>query len=105
MRSPGGALGMTMDEKADLRNLSYSLMEIEQGDFVFLTTDGVSDNYDPCVSGAATSVKTPLLTRKSSTSITQIPPALMTAYERHLSTLQHMRLSIGDHEEQLNAYD
>ncbi|CAF1138750.1 unnamed protein product [Rotaria sp. Silwood1] len=105
MRSPGGALGMTMTEKADLSNLTYSLMEIEQGDFVFLTTDGISDNYDPCVSGSAASVKTPLLVRKSSNSISDIPLTLMTAYERHSYSLRRMHLSIADNEEQLNALE
>lgn len=107
MRSPGGALGMTLDEKADLDNLTYSLMEIDQGDFIFLTTDGISDNYDPCVSGSAASVKTPLLARKSSASISQTPPMLMTAYERHLCSLHHMHLTIADNNEQeeLNALD
>ncbi|CAF4546520.1 unnamed protein product, partial [Rotaria magnacalcarata] len=71
MRSPGGALGMTMTEKADLSNLTYSLMEIEQGDFIFLTSDGVSDNYDPCVSGCAASIKTPSFIRKSSHTISE----------------------------------
>ncbi|CAF0780981.1 unnamed protein product [Adineta steineri] len=105
MRSPGGALGTTMDEKADLTNLTYSIMEIEQGDFVFLTTDGISDNYDPCVSGTAASIKTPLLARKSSSAITHIPPMLMTAYERHLSSLKQMYLSIADNGEELTALD
>lgn len=107
MRLPGGALGMTLDEQADLDNLTYSLMEIDHGDFIFLTTDGISDNYDPCVSGAAASVKTPLLARKSSNSISQAPPMLMTAYERHLRSLQQIYLSIIDKNdnEQLNAKD
>ncbi|CAF4206907.1 unnamed protein product [Rotaria sordida] len=105
MRSPGGALGMTMNEKGDLSNLTYSLMEIEQGDFVFLTTDGISDNCDPCVSGSAASIKTPLLVRKSSNSISEVPPMLMTAYERHSHSLRRMYLTIADNEEQLNALD
>ncbi|UJR08694.1 hypothetical protein I4U23_012952 [Adineta vaga] len=103
MRSPGGALGTTMDEKADLANLTYSLMEVDQGDFVFLTTDGISDNFDPCVSGIAASVKTPLLARKSSNTISTTPPVLMTAYERHLSSLNQMQLSIASNGEQMNA--
>lgn len=94
MRLPGGAIGMTMDEQPDLSNLTYSIMEIDQGDFVFLTTDGVSDNYDPCVSGAAASIKTPLLARKSSHTTSETPPMLMTAYQRHQCTLYHMYLSI-----------
>ncbi|CAF1052436.1 unnamed protein product [Adineta ricciae] len=105
MRSPGGALGTTMDEKADLANLTYSLMEVEPGDFVFLTTDGISDNFDPCVSGNGASVKTPLLARKSSQSISTSPPVLMTAYERHLFSLNHMYLSIANKGEDMNARD
>jgi hypothetical protein len=103
MRSPGGALGMTLDEHADLSNLTYSLMEIEQGDFVFLTTDGISDNYDPCVSGHAVSVKTPLLVRKSNEIRSEILPTSMTAAERHQSTLEHMKLSIDKHPDTMNA--
>ena len=106
MRSPGGAIGMTMDEKADLSNLTYSLMEIDQGDFLFLTTDGISDNFDPCVSGAAVSVKTPLLARRSSNAVSQAPLALLAAYERHLCSLNHIRLAIADNEQdELHAID
>lgn len=105
MRSPGGALGMTMTETADLSNLTYSIMEIDQGDFVFLTTDGISDNYDPCVNGSAVSVKTPSLIRKSSTSLTDISPTLMNAYERHLSSLNRIHKSIDDNQQELSAFD
>ena len=113
MRLPGGAIGMTMDEEPDLSNLTYSLMEIDQDDFVFLTTDGVSDNYDPCVSGAAASIKTPLLARKAGNVTSETPPMLMTAYQRHQCTLYHMYLSIAkrgqeeeeQQQEQLNASD
>lgn len=98
MRLPGGALGMTLDEQADLENLTYSLMEIDQDDFVFLTTDGISDNFDPCVSGIGASIKTPLLARKSSQSTTDTSPVLLTAYERHLGTLNQIRLALADNE-------
>ncbi|CAF0843084.1 unnamed protein product [Didymodactylos carnosus] len=92
MRHTGGALGFALDDKADLSNLAYSLMEIQQGDFVYLTTDGISDNYDPVVSGVARSAKTPLLQRKSFTEIETIEnnAQLMNAYERHLCHLHHM---------------
>lgn len=109
MRLPGGAVGMTMDEKPDLSNLSYSLMEIDQDDFIFLTTDGISDNYDPCVSGAGASVKTPLLARKSSNATSETSPMLMTAYQRHRCTLYHLYLSITnkgeEQQQQLTAMD
>ena len=105
MCSPGGALGMTMNERADLSNLTYSLMEVEHGDFVFLTTDGISDNYDPCVSGAASSVKTPLLARKSSHTLSQTPLMLMDAYQRHLASLRHMCLAIAARGIPSSAFD
>lgn len=107
MRSPGGAVGMTMTEQADLSNLAYSIMEIESGDFVFLTTDGISDNYDPCVNGSAASIKTPLLIRKSNNNDTQpeMPPMLMTAYERHLYTLHRIYSSIAVNNEPICALD
>lgn len=76
MRFPGGVLGMTMTEEADLSNLTYSLMCVEQGDFIFLTTDGISDNYDPYVSQILISISPP---------------------ERHRQTLQHFHRSISHH--------
>jgi hypothetical protein len=77
MRSLGGALGMTIDEKADLSNLTYSIMEIERDDLIYLTTDGISDNYDPRVNRTATSLSA-------------------TPHERYLGTLHHMQLLIDD---------
>jgi hypothetical protein len=92
MRSPGGVLGMTMNEKADLSSLTYSIMEIEQDDLVFLTTNGISDNYDPCVS------RTALLSGDMS-------QTLSTPYERHLSTLHHLALTIRENDHSLIAFD
>jgi hypothetical protein len=77
MRSPGGALGMTIDEKADLSNLTSSIMETERDDLVYLTTDGISDNYDPHVNRTTTSLSA-------------------TPHERYLGTLHHMQLLIDD---------
>ena len=76
MRFPGGVLGTTMTEKADLCNLTYSLLSVEQGDFVFLTTDGISDNYDPYVNQILLSISPP---------------------ERHRQTLEHLHRSISEH--------
>lgn len=53
MRNVGGALGHVYGIKPDVSNLNYSVMYIRENDIVFLVSDGVSDNLDPCVSQTA----------------------------------------------------
>lgn len=53
MRNVGGALGHVYGRKPDVSNLNYSFMYIKEGDIVFLVSDGISDNFDPCVSQTA----------------------------------------------------
>lgn len=53
MRNVGGALGHVYGQKPDVSNLNYSLMYVQEGDIVFLVSDGVSDNLDPIVSQTA----------------------------------------------------
>ncbi|XP_031569154.1 PP2C-like domain-containing protein CG9801 [Actinia tenebrosa] len=50
MRCPGGSLGPVDGYNPDLRNLTFSYTRVSTGDIVFLTSDGVSDNFDPVVS-------------------------------------------------------
>ena len=40
---------MTANDEPLLSNLTFSLAYAKEGDIVFLTTDGVSDNFDPVV--------------------------------------------------------
>ena len=49
MRNPGGSLGPADGYNPDLGNLTFSFTFVEPGDIVFLTSDGVSDNFDPVV--------------------------------------------------------
>uniref|UniRef100_A0A1I8A5B2 PPM-type phosphatase domain-containing protein n=1 Tax=Steinernema glaseri TaxID=37863 RepID=A0A1I8A5B2_9BILA len=49
MRDAGGALGPVDGRNPQLQNLTCSMTFIEQGDLVFITSDGVSDNFDPVV--------------------------------------------------------
>ena len=49
MRYSGGALGPADGCNPDLSNLTCSYTQLETGDLVFLTSDGVSDNFDPTV--------------------------------------------------------
>ncbi|WAR04424.1 Y9801-like protein [Mya arenaria] len=61
IRDAGGAIGPVDGKNPELHNLTYGLSFANPGDIVFLTTDGISDNYDPVVTKIAvaplTSVK------------------------------------------------
>ncbi|XP_022221695.2 PP2C-like domain-containing protein CG9801 [Drosophila obscura] len=49
MRDALGALGPADGNKPELSNLTFTMSCIESGDIVFLTSDGISDNFDPVV--------------------------------------------------------
>ena len=49
MSSPGGSLGPVDGYNPDLRNLTFSFTVLDSGDIVFLTSDGISDNFDPVI--------------------------------------------------------
>ncbi|XP_015602674.1 PP2C-like domain-containing protein CG9801 [Cephus cinctus] len=49
MRDALGALGPVDGCNPELNNLTLAMTEVDQGDIVFLTSDGVSDNFDPVV--------------------------------------------------------
>jgi len=49
MRDALGALGPVDGQNPELNNLTCSMTEVESGDIVFITSDGVSDNFDPVV--------------------------------------------------------
>mmetsp|Transcript_26069 Transcript_26069/g.56921 ORF Transcript_26069/g.56921 Transcript_26069/m.56921 type:complete len:415 (+) Transcript_26069:212-1456(+) len=42
-----GALGYAQGDEADLNNMCCTLTLLDEGDIVFLTSDGVADNFDP----------------------------------------------------------
>lgn len=49
MRDALGALGPVDGNRPELSNLTLSMTEVDDNDIVFLTSDGVSDNFDPVV--------------------------------------------------------
>ncbi|KAL4229301.1 hypothetical protein ACF0H5_012341 [Mactra antiquata] len=53
IRDAGGAIGPVDGRNPELHNLTYGLSFSNPGDIVFLTTDGISDNYDPVVTKIA----------------------------------------------------
>lgn len=49
MRDAGGALGPVDGLNPELHNMTCSMTIVEPGDIIFITSDGVSDNFDPVV--------------------------------------------------------
>lgn len=49
MRDALGALGPVDGRNPELGNLTLSMTVVESSDIIFLTSDGISDNFDPCV--------------------------------------------------------
>ncbi|CAC5405020.1 PP2C-like domain-containing protein CG9801 [Mytilus coruscus] len=54
IRDAGGAIGPVHGSDPELQNLTCSMTFASEGDIVFLTTDGISDNFDPVVTKVAT---------------------------------------------------
>ena len=53
IRDAGGALGPVDGINPELHNMTYGLSFVNTGDIAFLTTDGISDNFDPVVTKIA----------------------------------------------------
>lgn len=53
IRDAGGALGPVNGRDPELHNLTCSMTIVDAGDVVYLTTDGISDNFDPVVTKIA----------------------------------------------------
>lgn len=49
IRDAMGALGPVDGNKPELGNLTLSMTIVDAGDIIFLTSDGISDNFDPVV--------------------------------------------------------
>eukprot|EP00731_Ephydatia_muelleri_P018259 Em0011g299a len=49
MRDSGGCLGANVGTNPDLSNLLCCFTHLSEGDIVFLTSDGISDNFDPVI--------------------------------------------------------
>ena len=49
MKQAGGCIGPLVGNDPDLSNLTCSFTFVDEGDIVFLTSDGITDNFDPKV--------------------------------------------------------
>lgn len=92
MRDAGGAIGPVNGDDPYLTNLTFSTSTCEAGDIVFLTTDGVSDNFDPVV----TKIAVP--GRKDTQLQSVDKKAEMLPHERHLFAMKGMERVIYEYE-------
>uniref|UniRef100_A0A8W7Q4T9 PPM-type phosphatase domain-containing protein n=1 Tax=Anopheles coluzzii TaxID=1518534 RepID=A0A8W7Q4T9_ANOCL len=85
MRDALGALGPVYGDKPEMSNLTLSMSYVDEGDIVFLTSDGISDNFDPVVGKFAEAVGSkPTSTANSSSNAvnTSKPPTSNQHHER-----------------------
>ncbi|XP_053662779.1 PP2C-like domain-containing protein CG9801 [Anopheles marshallii] len=86
MRDALGALGPVYGDKPEMSNLTLSMSYVDEGDIVFLTSDGISDNFDPVVGKFAEAVG-------SKTSAGNNPPGNVTNVNKQSSHQHHERKS------------
>ncbi|XP_067942623.1 PP2C-like domain-containing protein CG9801 isoform X2 [Watersipora subatra] len=92
IKDAGGAIGPVNGEEPYLTNLTFCLTTCEPGDIVFLTTDGVSDNYDPVVTKLAVPACAEPLLQSVDTKPAMLP------CERHLFAMKGMERVIHEYE-------
>lgn len=66
MRDALGALGPVDGQNPELNNLTLAMTFVDPGDIIFLTSDGISDNFDPVVGKFAVIKNSKILTRSAS---------------------------------------
>ncbi|XP_066996782.2 PP2C-like domain-containing protein CG9801 [Anabrus simplex] len=93
MRDALGALGPVDGQNPELNNLTCSMTEVEKGDIVFLTSDGVSDNFDPVVGKFA--VLPPAQQNENSSVKTATNPLKMLTHNSRLSASNISKLPVS----------
>lgn len=117
MRSSGGCLGTSNGPEPDLENLVCCCTAVAEGDIIFLTSDGISDNFDPVTrleataSGAKPGVKPDHAhgaAAQNEPPVSKLP--VLTPGQRHTTLLSNiskllsdMKLQLGQQE--LSAWD
>ncbi len=96
-----GALGPVDGVNPELSNLTCSMTYLNPGDIVFLTSDGISDNFDPVVGkfcipkksdrpGESVRPRKQKASSSSSEQSTNSSLPVVSAYQRHELTLLRM---------------
>lgn len=89
MRDALGALGPVDGINPELSNLTCSMTKVCPGDIVFLTSDGISDNFDPVVGKFCVPLRTNQSNGRKRVDY-EISLPTVEAYQRHELTLMRM---------------
>ena len=103
IRDAGGAIGPVDGQNPELHNLTCSVTFCNHGDIVFLTTDGISDNFDPVVTKIALPKKADdsnfnKNTPNNPNGSLVIDKPEMSPKERHVYSLKEMERVIHEYE-------
>lgn len=98
IRDAGGAIGPVHGNEPELQNLTCSLTFASEGDIVFLTTDGISDNFDPVVTKVALPRRENGDNSPTSSSSEPIIKPEMEPSERHIYGMKEMERIINEQE-------
>lgn len=102
IRDAGGAVGPVDGQNPELHNLTCSVTFCNKGDIIFLTTDGISDNFDPVV----TKVALPMRANDSNFNSHQrynsngslITKPELSPKERHVYSMKEMERVVHEYE-------
>lgn len=97
IRDAGGALGPVSGTEPELRNLTCSMTVVDRRDVIYLTTDGISDNFDPVVSKVAGARDTDD-EEELSCAVTADGRPLMEPRERHRYAVKQMERVLHEFE-------
>ncbi|XP_050405170.1 uncharacterized protein LOC126820977 [Patella vulgata] len=98
IRDAGGALGPVDGINPELHNLTCSLSFCNAGDVVFLTTDGISDNFDPVVTKIAIAQSSPDANLNSTSADFHCSKPEMSPRERHIYSMKEMERVVHEFE-------
>ena len=99
-RDAGGCLGANIGDDPDLANLICCFLPVCDNDIVFLTSDGISDNFDPVILKQATPASHPTSSYTVSSSLTSLPS--LSPEERHQMSMSLMAKIIHEKQEGLH---
>ena len=112
MRESGGCLGTSMGQDPDIKNLICCYTTVSEGDAVFITSDGISDNFDPVtqLEGAQNGAKqakrperTQMAAAQSEHSAPKVP--ILTPGQRQTTLLSNISRLLNDLRRQMSQQE
>lgn len=100
IRDAQGAIGPVIGNEPELNNLTCAVSFANKGDVVFLTTDGISDNFDPVVTKVALPRRNsdPNLSLTRDTPLPEYAKPEMSPQERHVYSMKEMERIVHEYE-------